>query len=140
MGQPEAKATCKDTAACIARYVAEAHMDGRDFTSQMDMAWSAAKMDRDGGNKAKKCEDLPLRNTEHYLFYYKSRLQDWVFDQFPLSFCGISYGYSLSKMAGIKKKTSDNGAVSPPSLEEAYWGCRGLWDAYDQKVATGSCN
>lgn len=139
---PPAAKACTNTPGCITRYVAGAWRDGIAVKEQMNMAWAASRQDRDH-NDFSKCDELTLRNTEHYLYHYWSRLDSQVYNQFPLTFCGISYGYSFVKWTGVKQYIMDDpGKDSPPSMEEAYWGCRGLWDAYEpeQKVAFGLCN
>ena len=143
---PPALAACKATPGCISRYVAAAYANGVSVKTQMNMAWSAALGDRDKKDYSK-CDSDALRNTEHYLYHYWSRLDSQVYNQMPLTFCGISYGYSAAKWTGVwgaakKLFTDDDKPDSAPSMEEAYWGCRGLWDAYEpeQKVAFGACN
>jgi hypothetical protein len=138
---------CRKTAGCIARYVAANHYDkpdwsmDKDFKSEMYQAWLGARGARDRDDYSV-CDAIPLRDAEHYLYHYWARLDSQVYNQFPLSFCAISYGYSFAKWTGVKKALFDDDNVrdSEPSMEEAHWGCQGLWDAYDKTVATGSCN
>lgn len=126
----------RTTGGCIARYLAQAQ-SGPDqkWADQLSMAFASSHMDREHASYVN-CEDLPLRNTEHYLFHYHARVTSQVYNQFPLTFCAFSYGYTGIKALGVNTALGAQKA-SPPSLDEAYWGCRGLWDAYDKKVATG---
>ena len=143
MPEPDPGAmVCNNTPGCITRYLSSVYAEGARFRDEVNAAWSASNADRDH-NDFTKCDELTLRNTEHYLYHYWARLDSLAYDKFPLSFCAISYGYSTAKWLGIKQVFVKDGSgnVSPPSMEEAYWGCRGLWDAYevDRKVAVGKC-
>ena len=124
------------SAGCIVRFLKEnSNSEDKEPGPQACRASNAAIYERNKSQASDKCAPDALRDADHYFFTYCGHYQDWQFNQFPMTWCGLSYGYSgAKKLLGGFRSVLNAGSknASEPTWEEAYWGCKGIRDSQDK--------
>ena len=108
------------------------------------LAWGSSYQLR---QKPEMHDDPHLRNAEHYLYSAFDTVNGKWRRGWTVAQCTLSYGYTAVKFVGplrtlLGKLNDDGKEPTPPTWEEADWGCRGASDVAEgafQRVAKALC-